>query len=172
MPVTYTPVGWQADDEITYQKLQQMSDNIQFLKDNYMSGKHRNLRAIPNVSSDNTAINAGPLGTTERLELTVPCTKIWAACEAFNIGLAAGGFNAIHYWVYWDAGTFTRPPVAVASMLNSNPNDGGNVDDIQRRTVACVLDDRFADHTVFILTGIEPNNVYWNGRIHAIMVGY
>lgn len=36
---TYSKVDWQANDEVTSEKLQQMSDNIEWVKDNYLKGR-------------------------------------------------------------------------------------------------------------------------------------
>jgi len=139
----YTTVTWQAGDEVTSTKLQQMCSNTEWLKDNIVLG---NLNYIRNGDGN------PPNGREAGIE---PIKRIEALAVKFDSDIPK---------LYHDFGinipsVFTEPPLIIPALWNWQ-NDIINVIDGTRPTRA-----------TFRVQDIHGRTVRHQGEMHVLFIG-
>lgn len=144
---TFASVTWQTDDEVTSQKLGQMAQNDDWLKDNLVRGDHIQL-----ASPDTTSTTCGrPVGLT-------PLSRM----EAFNIRFDSGSHVSS-----WDITidlppVFTAPPICVGTVANNT-----------RLSLTCkVINHCSTSYVRFRIFHVDLNTIQMTGSLNVVAFGY
>lgn len=106
---TYRMVTWQEDDEVTAEALQQMSDNIEIVRNESIKGKISYLKNDNGTGDPSVPFGRG-LGTET-------ATKIWGGYVAFNSQTPHTQYDV---YVKYPENYFTKPPIVTATLAQGS----------------------------------------------------